>query len=129
MLENNINYKGNKKAKFYYHGFCEEYDTLLSLRLKNDDSNEIITMNLINPVGNLQRHIGILLGTSSNGIPTCVKVDCFKEQLKDKVNIDKISEILSRENTLLNFSTLYIEENEKMLFFSDYILNYKIHTT
>ena len=74
-------------------------------------------------MGKLDRLIGLLIALSSNMIPVCIKVACFKEELFNKgINEDLLSDIITSCNTVWENNMLTIEESQKHLFFSDEIL-------
>lgn len=118
---NNIDYKGSSDSEFLYHGVCEDAGAILYVHLKNDYSDERATMTLIKPVGNLERFIGLLAGCSVNNIPVCIKIACYKTDLTPKINHKQLTNILLQKNKQYADNSFIIEDNAKMLFYSDYI--------
>ena len=118
---NNINYMGSSTYEFIYHGVCEDAGALLYIHLKNDYSGERATMALIKPVGNLERFIGLFTACSVNNIPVCVKIGCYKVQIKGKINRNQVSNILLQKNKQYREHSYIIEDDAKTLFYSDYI--------
>lgn len=120
-LLNNIKSKNNKIAEFTYYGVCEDAGNIIYIHLKNNHSDERAMISLINPVGNLERFIGLFTAASSNNVPVCVKLACIKKHLEKKIDYDVLSNILTKENISYSNSVHTIEEKEKMLFYSDNI--------
>lgn len=85
--------------------------------------HERAIMYLIKPVGNLNRFIGLFTALSSNLIPVCIKIACFKHDLFIKgINEKVLKNILTRVNSNWENNLLTIEGNQKHLFYSDDIL-------
>lgn len=72
-------------AEYTYHGICNIVENMLYVFLKNDFSNENANIFLMRSVGNLNRFIGLFLALSSNMIPVCIKIACFKEDSERNV--------------------------------------------
>ena len=108
------------KAEYIYHGTCIMTESVIYIFLKNDFSQERATLYLINSVGDSNRFIGLFTALSSNQIPVCIKIACFKEELFEK-GIDKnlLKDILTSSNVVWKNNALTIEERQKHLFFSD----------
>jgi hypothetical protein len=110
-------------AEYTYHGVCSIDENVLYIHLKNDFSNERATMYYIRSVGNLNRFIGLFIALSSNLIPICIKLACFKEELYKKgINQELFKDIITSTNINWENDMLIIEEHEKHLFFSDDII-------
>ena len=120
---NNVKELESDNFEYSYKGICESVDSILYVHLKNDASHERVTLSLINPVGLLDRYIGILSGLTSNNIPACVKIACFKDTVFHKVNFDKLQKILTKTNSLYEKHAFIIEEEAKLLFYSDNLLD------
>lgn len=126
VLFNNIRTDIND-SEYTYHGKCEPVDGLLYIFLKNDDSNERAVIYFIKSVGNLGRFIGLFTALSSNMVPVCIKIVCFKEDLYIQgINEKLLEDIITSENGMWKNNMLTIEETKKHLFFSDDILGNKI---
>ena len=113
-------------AEYVYHGICEIQEGIIYIFLKNDYSHERAIMYLIKPVGNLNRFMGLFTALSSNLVPVCIKIACFKHSLFIKGINDKIlRNILTSSNINWKNSLMIFEENQKHMFYSDVILNDK----
>ena len=120
---NNVKEKTLNDFEYSYKGVCESVDSILYVHLKNDVSHERVTLSLINPVGTLDRYIGILSGLSSSNIPACVKIACFKNSVFSKVSFDKLQQILTKTNSFYAMHAFTIEEESKLLFYSNNLLD------
>lgn len=110
-------------AEYIYHGVCEIQESIVYIYLKNEFSHERAIMYLIKPVGNLNRFIGLFTALSSNLIPVCIKIACFKHDLFTQgINEKMLKNILTSSNLNWKNSMMIIEENQKHLFYSDEIL-------
>jgi hypothetical protein len=118
---NNTECKGSSPYEFIYHGFCEDAGSLFYIYLKNDYSGERAMIQFIKPVGNLERFIGLFMACSVNNTPVCVKVACYKSHLKQSISRDILDRILLKKNAQYQDSAYIIEDNEKLLFYSDYL--------
>lgn len=119
---NNIK-KDITDAEYKYHGVCKIDENTIYVYLYNDFSNERATMYFIRSVGNLNRFIGLFIALSSNIIPVCIKIACFKEELFERgINEKLLKEIITSSNVNWENNMLIIEEGQKHLFFSDNIL-------
>ena len=121
LIEKTFNIKTDiSKAEYIYHGTCIMTESVIYIFLKNDFSQERATLYLINSVGDSNRFIGLFTALSSNQIPVCIKIACFKEELFEK-GIDKnlLKDILTSSNVVWKNNALTIEERQKHLFFSD----------
>lgn len=119
-VTNNIN------CEYKYHGQCDIYENIIYVYLKNDVSNEKAIMYLIKLVGEANRYIGLFTAMTSNMIPVCLKIACFKEKLyKNGINMELLKNILTSQNTNWENSLLTIEDREKYIFFSDEIMKGK----
>lgn len=120
-LYNNV--RMEEQAEYIYHGICNIVDTIVYIFLKNDDSQERAFLSLINPVGNLNRFLGLFTAMSSNMIPVCVKVACIKSRILTKQSINEkiLKNILTSRNSSWEDDLLIVEEMQKHLFFSDEI--------
>lgn len=111
-------------AEYVYHGMCEIQEGIIYIYLKNDFSHERAIMYLIKPVGNLNRFMGLFTALSSNLVPVCMKIACFKHELYVKgINEKILKKILTSSNINWKNSLMIFEENQKHLFYSDDILN------
>ena len=119
ILKNNINNCNNGDAEFIYHGTCIAEEKILNINMKNDFSNERLNIELMASVGNLKRYIGLLLGLSPEGIPSCVKVACVKNDIKEKINIELLNELLKNKNETYTENALGIEAKDTEIFFSN----------
>ncbi len=124
-FQNNINTKDGNEAEFTYHGICEDAGNIIYIHLKNDHSNERATMTLINPVGKLERYIGLFSAATSDNVPVCTKIACYKKHLERKLDFKLLSTILLKDNTNYANTTFIIEEHEKMIFYSNNIFKSK----
>lgn len=114
-------------AEYTYHGVCRIDDNVIYIYLYNDFSSERVTIYLMRSVGNLNRFIGLMIALSSNLIPVCIKISCFKEELYQRgINERLLKEIITSNNVNWENNMLIIEETQKHLFFSDDILGDKI---
>ena len=105
-------------AEYTYHGVCSIDENIVYIHLKNDFSNERATMFYIRSVGNANRFIGLFTALSSNIIPICIKIACFKENLYNSgINKELLKKILTSNNANWENNMLIIEEHEKHLFF------------
>lgn len=110
-------------AEYIYQGMCEVQENIIYVSLKNNFSDERVIMYLIKPVGNLNRFLGLLTGLSSNSIPICIKIACFKHELFEQgINLKTIEDILMSDNIIWKNNMMTIEENQKYIFYSDDIL-------
>ena len=122
VLYNNIK-TDTDSAEYVYHGVCNVAHSIIYIYLKNDFSEERATIYFTKPAGNANRLIGLFIALSSNMIPICIKVACFKEKLVKKgINEALLKEILTTGNIAWENSILIIEERQKHLFYSDEIL-------
>ncbi len=113
----------NVNAEYIYRGSCHITENIVYIFLNNSVSKERAVFYLIRSVGKLDRLIGLLIALSSNMIPVCIKVACFKEELFNKgINEDLLSDIITSCNTVWENNMLTIEESQKHLFFSDEML-------
>ena len=113
-------------AEYNYHGVCRIDENTIYIYLYNDFSNERATMYFIRSVGNLNRFIGLFIALSSNLVPVCIKVACFKEELyKRGVDEELLKGIITSSNVNWKNNMLIIEERQKHLFFSDDIIKSK----
>lgn len=113
-------------AEYTYHGVCRIEDNVIYIYLYNDFSSERVTIYLMRSVGNLNRFIGLMIALSSNLIPVCIKISCFKEELYQRgVNERLLKEIITSNNVNWENNMLIIEETQKHLFFSDDMLGDK----
>ncbi len=113
-------------AEYNYHGVCKIEQSMIYFYLFNDFSNERATIYFIRPVGNLNRFIGLFIALSSNSIPVCIKIACFKEKLYRKgINKKLLKDIITSSNVNWKNNMLIIEDRQKYLFFSDDIVNNK----
>ena len=73
------------------------------------------------PVGDLGRYIGLFLALSSNLVPICIKIACFRDgiDLDSDVNKDLLKNILMSNNVNWENNMLIVEEQQKHLFYSD----------
>lgn len=107
-------------AEYIYHGICNVLHNMIYIYLKNDFSEERATIYFIKPVGIANRFIGLFIALSSNMIPICIKVACFKEELSKKgINEVLLKNVLTSSNVTWEDSILIIEEMQKHLFYSD----------
>ena len=103
---------------------CKVDENVIYIYLYNDFFNERATMYYIRPVGNLSRFIGLFIALTSNLVPICIKIACFKEELYKKgVNEEILKEIITSNNVQWENNMLIIEDKQKHLFFSDDIIN------
>ena len=124
---NNIESKGTSSYEFIYHGVCEDAGSLIYIHLKNDHSGERAMMELIRPVGDLERYFGLFTACSVNNVPVCVKIACIKQNLMPKVSREQLTSILLQKNEQYKDHALIIEENAKTQFFSDFLFeNYSV---
>ena len=113
-------------AEYVYRGMCEIQESIIYIYLKNDFSHERAIMYLIKPVGNLNRFIGLFTALSSNLVPVCIKIACFKHELFiNGINEKILKRILTSNNVIWKNSMMIIEESQKHLFYPDDILNNK----
>lgn len=77
------------------------------------------------PVGDLGRYIGLFLALSSNLVPICIKIACFRDEidLNSDVNMYLLKDILMSNNVNWENNMLIIEEHQKHLFYSDEMIN------
>lgn len=120
-------YNNTKKditdAEYRYHGICKIDENIIYIYLYNDFSKERATIYFIRPVGNLNRFIGLFIALSSNLVPICIKIACFKEELfVNGINENLLKKIITSSNSYWGNNMLIIEEEQKHLFFSDEIL-------
>lgn len=122
IFYNNIE-DGDVDAEYSYHGVCKIDENVIYIHLYNDRSNERATMYFIRSTGNLNRFIGLFIALSSNLIPICIKLACFKEELYKKgINEELLKNIIMSSNIAWKNNMLIIEEGEKHLFFSSDII-------
>lgn len=115
------NCKQNNECEYSYDGMCETIGNIIYIHLKNNDSFEKVIIQLINPVGNMKRFLGIIMGLSSNNSPVCNKIVCYKKELEKDIKFTKIKNLLVNKNSFHNESVLMIEDNDRELFYSDAI--------
>ncbi len=114
------------KSEYKYHGQCDIRENIIYLFLKNDVSNERAIMYLIKSVGKAERFIGLFMAMTSNMVPVCLKIACFKDELyKRGINYKLLNDILTSQNINWKNNMLTIEDKEKYLFYSDEILKKK----
>lgn len=89
--------------------------------MNNDFSKEKATIYFMRPVGNLGRYLGLFLALSSNLVPICIKIACFKDDvdLDNEVNMELLKNILMSSNVNWENNMLIVEEQQKHLFYSD----------
>lgn len=122
VFYNNIK-TNTDSAEYIYHGICNILDNMIYIYLKNDFSEERATAYFIRPAGNANRLIGLFIALSSNMLPICIKVACFKEELlKNGINEMLLKDILTNVNITWENSILVIEESQQHLFYSDEML-------
>ncbi len=121
-LYNNLR-DDNTGAEYIYRGLCYITENVVYIFLNNSLSKERAILYLIKSVGKADRFIGLFTALSSNMIPVCIKVACFKEELINKgINMGLLSDIITSSNTVWENNMLTIEESQKHLFFSDEML-------
>lgn len=121
VLYNNIRNGKNEDAEYSYHGICKIEENIIYIYLNNDFSNEKATIYFMRPVGDLGRYIGLFLALSSNLVPICIKIACFRDgiDLDSEVNKDLLKNILMSNNVNWENNMLIVEEQQKHLFYSD----------
>ncbi len=120
------NIRNELNCEYTYSGFCCEENNTIYILLKNDNSYERCFLSIIKSVGDMNRYLGILTATSSNGVPVSVKISLFKDDTyNSSINMAAIEKILLSQNKSFDESCFIIEDSEKFLFFSDAILNCK----
>ena len=123
-LLNDFDTQTGKNPDYTYLGYSTCTDSNIFIQMDNSVSNEKITINLINSVGNHMRFIGLMFASSPNNIPVCVKIACLNNKISHDVNYNIIKDILTSENRVFNNNVYTFEEEAKLRFYSnDIFLN------
>lgn len=119
VLYNNVK-KEIIDAEYIYHGACSTDENIIYIFLKNDLSSERAVIYFMRSIGNSNRFIGLFTALSSNRIPVCIKIACFKEALYLKgINSQLLKQIITSSNVNWENNMLIIEEQQKHMFFSE----------
>lgn len=118
----NVNDNVNTAVTEYtYHGKIKLTRNNIFMSLYDKTEQEYVSMTFFRPLYDKKRLLGVITALSPNGQPVAFKCACIGQSIMSKINIQKLKQILSRNNQEWNNSLIILEEQDINNFYSNQI--------